>query len=199
MATLELAHPLLLFVEPLLCFPELDLEELRRTGRLALACLQILLDVVRRESVRNERDRGRITPLVTDRKGHRGLALASHLGALELQLDVLAHSSDDLFGREPLPQVGVKAEAVDQGFEARAAQNFLADRVEPSLEGTGDGSLHEGLGNLLAVYKYGGRGPIDIRQEGDEADGRRHRTGECKNRKPLPPAPDGQHPVQTGP
>ena len=156
-APLERAHPLLLLVEPLLRLPELDLEKLGGAGGLALTGLQVLLDVEGREGVRDERDRARVTSLVADREGHRGLARTLHLDALELQLDVPAHALDDLFGRDAFPQIGVEAEAVDQGFESRAAQDFLADRVEPSLEGTGHGWLHEGLGDLLAVHEHGGR------------------------------------------
>ena len=137
MATLELAHALLLIVEPLLRVLELDLEEFRGAGRLALARLQVLLDVQGREGVRDDRDRARIAPLVTDREGHRGIAPAARLDALELQLDVLPHAPDDLFAGDVVPQIAVEGEAVDQGLQPRAAQDLLADRLEPSLEGAG--------------------------------------------------------------
>ena len=102
-AALELAHPLLLIVEPLLRFLELDLEKLRGAGRLTLTCLQVLLDIEGRERVRNQRDRARLTPLVTDREGHRGLACALQLDALELELDVPAHTLDDFLGWDLRP------------------------------------------------------------------------------------------------
>src|SRR5437667_259058 len=197
-APLELALALLLLVEPLLRFRELRLEKLRGARGLALTGLQVLLDIEGREGVRHERDRGRIAPLVTDREGHRGLALAARLRALELEPNVLAHPLDDIFGCDALPQIGVEAEAADQGFQPRAAQNLLADRVEPSLERAGHGGLHEGLRNLLAVHEHGGRGPVDVRQEGGEADARRQREGEGEDGKPLPPAPDLEQCIQAG-
>src|SRR2546425_6067141 len=39
-----------------------------------------------------------------------------------------------LFGRNPLPQIGVEAKTVDHCVEPRAAQDLLTDRLDPSLE-----------------------------------------------------------------
>src|SRR5438132_11516870 len=99
MATLEPAHPLLLLVEPFLRFSQLRFEKLRGAARLALARLHVRLVVERRERVCDERDRGRLPPLIADREGHRRLAQTSELGALEFQLDVAAHTVDGLFER----------------------------------------------------------------------------------------------------
>src|SRR2546425_9282452 len=104
-----------------------------------------------------------------------------------------------LFGRNPLPQIGVEAKPVDHCVEPRAAQDLLTDRLDPSLEGTGHGRPHEGLRNLLAVDKHGGRGPIDIRQEGDETRAGRHGKGKREDREPLSSAPGGQPRVEAGP
>src|SRR5438445_9697236 len=132
MAALERTHPLLLFVEPLLGFAKLDLEKLLRTGRLAFPRLYGLVDVEGREGVRDARDGARVGALITDREGHRGLALASlqafQLHALELEFDVAAHALNDSLERDSLPQIGVETEAVDQSFQSGTAQDFLADR-----------------------------------------------------------------------
>src|SRR5439155_9178308 len=141
-APLELAPPWLMNVEPLLRYLELDLEKLRGAGRLTPTRLQVLLDVEGREGIGDERDRGRLIALITDREGHRGLALTSGLDPLELELDVPAHALDDFLGWCLRPQIGVEGEAGDQGFQSRAAQDLLADRLEPGLEGTGHAGPH---------------------------------------------------------
>ena len=46
--------------------------------------------------------------------------------------------------------------------------------------------MHERLRDLLPFHEYGGRRPIDIGQESDEATGPRHGNGKREDREPLP-------------
>ena len=193
---LERADALLLVVEPLFRIAELDLQEFRGSSRLALPRLQVLVDVEAGERVRDERDRGRIVTLIGDGKGDGGLAQAAQLRALDLQPDIAAHPTDDVLERRLLPELDVQVEAVDQRLQPRAAQHFLADRMEAGLEGAGDRGSHEGLRDLLPIDENGRGGPIEIRQEGDEAETCRRRNDEREHCQPFPTAPDRQQRVQ---
>src|SRR5262249_43944145 len=137
----------------------------------------VLLGVEGRERVRDARNRRRVSPLVSDREGHRSLTQAFEHGVLDLELDVPAHVSDGGLEGGLLPQLSIKVETFDQFRQPSTAQNFLADRIEPELDGTSYSRPDERLRDLLSVDDHSGRGPIDVRQEGDEghAGGNRHR------------------------
>ena len=92
----------------------------------------------------------------------------------------------------------VEAEALDELFEPRAAQDLLADGLQPRLQRARHGRRHELLGQLLAVDQYRGRRLIDPRDERGEAQPDGQRRGKGDDGKPLAPAPDGQEPVKPG-
>src|SRR3989449_3293922 len=190
-APFELAHAVFQLVQPLLRLRELHLEKLRGAGRLALPDPQVLLDVEGRQGVRDKGNRARIAALITDREGYGGLALAPYVDALQLQLDVIAHTHDDVFERDPFPRIGIEPEAVDQRLEPRAAQDLLGDRLKAGPEGARHGRLHEDLGDLLGLHDHGGCGTIDHRPESDAGYRERAARRECENAEPLAPAPRG--------
>src|SRR5262249_29488950 len=114
MLTLEPAHPLLQPVEPGLRLAELDFQEVCGAARLPFARPDVLLGVERRERVRDARYSRWVVPLVSDREGHRGLAQAFELCALDLELDISAHACDGGLEGGVLPQLSVEVESFDQ-------------------------------------------------------------------------------------
>jgi hypothetical protein len=64
-------------------------------------------------------------------------------------VDVLAHLLDDVFEDRGLPLFGVEIQIPDDLFEARAAQDLLAHRLQPGGQAAGHGRLHVRFGNLL--------------------------------------------------
>ncbi len=195
---LELAHAGFLLVEPALGVVELHLEELGGAGGLPLAGLQVLLDVERGQRVRDDRDRLRISPAIGEgeRGGH---APAIGVGSAQLEADVPAHPVDRLLARARPLQIGVEAHPGDQGLEPRAAQDLLADGVQPDLELAGHGGAHERLRDLLPLDHHERGGLVEVRQAHDH----RGRGGEGQEEhddpEPLPAVPEGPDAVEPAP
>ena len=167
---LELADLFLLRVELGLDLGELRLEELGGAGGLALAHLQVLLDEEGRQRIGDLGHGLRILAPEAHREGD-GAPLTGTVHAAVLELDVRAHALDDFLGRHPLLQVFIEVEARDDPVETGPAEHFLADRLQPRLQSTGDGRADERLGHLLTVDEHERRGAVEARQKRDGADG----------------------------
>src|SRR5215510_1384161 len=109
MASPEVAHTRLELVEALAGLGELHLEEFCRARGLALAHLQILLDVEGGERVGDLRHDLRIRSTVGKRESRRGAAVSVPAGSnFQVQLDVPAHAVDELLALGMLSQGGIE-------------------------------------------------------------------------------------------
>ena len=111
------------------------------------------------------------------------------IGCFELELDVLAHTLDDFFIRQLFAQAGVEAEPGDQSLEPRAAEDLLADGVQPALELARHRGRHKGLGYLLPLDQDQGRGSVEGGQGEDHAHRRDTRHRKDEHGEPLPSSP----------
>ena len=120
---------------------------LRETGepggvRLAFEDLRVLLDVERRQSVGDARDRLRMPPAKDDAEGDRP---APPLHPRQLHLDVAPQALDGAGIFSEHSELRVEIEPVHEGHEPRLAQDFLTDHLQPGLDLDGDQRLPKSL------------------------------------------------------
>ena len=197
MAPLERADPLFLRVEPALGLVELGLEELGGVRRLPLADLQVLLDIEGRERVGDLCHRVRIPPTEAHRERDGGAPSPRRLHSLELDLNIAPRLLDRrLTKARPPPQVRVEVEALDEGLEPRAAQNLLADGLQPGVHFPRHRASDEGLRYLLALHEDRRRRAIEARQRRRDGQGAGEGSGEDEERQEFAPLPHRQRQVQ---
>ena len=89
-----------------------------------------------------------------------------------------AHLLDDVFHDPGLALLLVQVEILDDALEPRAAQNLLADRLQPIFDARRDRRPDVALGHLLRHHEDDGLRPVPVRQivrHHDRADRDQHK------------------------
>jgi hypothetical protein len=145
-------------------------EEVGSSFRLLLASLQVLAQIQRGKFVRHRGGELRRAAHETHRKCNRRLGCAPlarihHIGADHREFDVIAHIVDDHFARFSATRLGIQIVLPDDVEQIRGGHHALTDHLHALVGITGDGRVHEVLGNLLLLDQNGAGGAIGGRPE----------------------------------
>ena len=183
LATILLERLFVLHQPPARVF-ELRLDEFVRVLRQHRPVPQVLLDKQRCQTLGHLHDRLRLLA---------GEADTERIALDDLHVDVAPHPLDDVFHDRGTPLFAVQIEVLDDAFEARAAENLLADRLQTILDARRDRRLHVGLGHALGHDQDQRLRPELVRQL-RRHERRRSRDDDARQQhRPPAPAGDGKY------